>query len=166
MNQVILIGRLTQDVDLRFSQGSNMSVARFTVAVDKGYGRDKKEQMASQGKPTADFPKVVVFGRRAENCANYVKKGSLIAVKGSIQTGSYTNQQGNKVYTTEVLAERVEFLERANNQQQNQQRVQQHGNSNSQTHQQNQPQQQGQQQTFGDDDFQHFQSLNDDEIPF
>jgi len=160
MNKVILIGRLTQDPDLRFSQGSNMAVARFTVAVDKGYSRDKRDEMARQGKPTADFPRVVVFGRQAENCANYLAKGRMVAIEGSIQTGSYTNQQGQRVYTTEVLANRVEFVERANAPQQNA------GQYNQQPSFQNRPQNQQQNQTNSNDDFDSFSQINDDEIPF
>lgn len=159
MNKVILIGRLTQDPELRFSQGSNMAVARFSVAVDKGYSRDKRDEMARQGKPTADFPRVVVFGRQAENCANYLAKGRMVAVEGSIQTGSYTNQQGQKVYTTEVLANRVEFIERANAPQQGAGQYKQQQPSF-----QNRPQ--AQPQTNSNDDFDSFSQINDDEIPF
>lgn len=166
MNKVILIGRLTQDPELRFSQGSNMAVARFTVAVDKGYSRDKREELASQGKPTADFPRVVVFGRQAENCANYLAKGRMVAIEGSLQTGSYTNQQGQRVYTTEVLANRVEFVEKAQNSgagdnaRQNAGATQSRGNVG----QQNYAGQQSNNQS--NDDFDSFSQINDDEIPF
>lgn len=162
MNKVILIGRLTQDPELRFSQGSNMAVARFTVAVDKGYSRDKRDDMAKQGKPTADFPRVVVFGRQAENCANYLSKGRMVAVEGSIQTGSYTNQEGRKIYTTEVLANRVEFIERANVSQGAGQHTQQRPSFDNRPSQQTQ----NQNQTNSNDDFDSFSQINDDEIPF
>jgi|LGOV01.1.fsa_nt_gb single-strand DNA-binding protein len=162
MNKVILIGRLTQDPELRFSQGSNMAVARFTVAVDKGYSRDKRDDMAKQGKPTADFPRVVVFGRQAENCTNYLSKGRMVAVEGSIQTGSYTNQEGRKIYTTEVLANRVEFIERANASQGAGQPSQQRPSFDNRPA----PQTQNKTQTNSNDDFDSFSQINDDEIPF
>jgi single-strand DNA-binding protein len=163
MNKVILIGRLTQDPDLRYSQGSNMAVAHFTVAVDRGLSREKRDEMTRQGKPTADFPRVTVFGRQAENCANFLAKGRMVAIEGSIQTGSYTNQQGQRVYTTDVLANRVEFIERANAPQQ--QGAGQY-NQQQQPSFQNRPQQQNQNQTNSNDDFDSFSQINDDEIPF
>lgn len=162
MNKVILIGRLTQDPELRFSQGSNMAVARFSVAVDKGLSRDKRDEMARQGKPTADFPRVVVFGRQAESCANYLSKGLMVAVEGSIQTGSYTNKEGRKVYTTEVLANRVEFIERANASKGAGQPSQQRPSFDNRPAQQTQ----NQNQTNSNDDFDSFSQINDDEIPF
>ncbi len=160
MNKVILIGRLTADPELRFSQGSNMAVARFTVAVDKGYSRDKRDDLAKQGKPTADFPRVVVFGRQAENCANYLSKGRMVAIEGSVQTGSYTNQEGRKIYTTEVLANRVEFIERANASQGATQPSQPRPSF------ENRPAPQAKPQTNSNDDFDSFSQINDDEIPF
>ncbi|BES63612.1 single-stranded DNA-binding protein [Gottschalkiaceae bacterium SANA] len=162
MNKVILIGRLTQDPELRFSQGSNMAVAHFSVAVDKGLSRDKRDEMARQGKPTADFPRVVVFGRQAESCANYLSKGLMVAVEGSIQTGSYTNKEGRKVYTTEVLANRVEFIERANASKGAGQPSQQRPSFDNRPAQQTQ----NQNQTNSNDDFDSFSQINDDEIPF
>ena len=162
MNKVILIGRLTQDPELRFSQGSNMAVAHFSVAVDKGLSRDKRDEMAKQGKPTADFPRVVVFGRQAESCANYLSKGLMVAVEGSIQTGSYTNKEGRKIYTTEVLANRVEFIERANASKGAEQPSQQRPSFDNRPAQQTQ----NQNQTNSNDDFDSFSQINDDEIPF
>ena len=162
MNKVILIGRLTQDPELRFSQGGNMAVAHFSVAVDKGLSRDKRDEMARQGKPTADFPRVVVFGRQAESCANYLSKGLMVAVEGSIQTGSYTNKEGRKVYTTEVLANRVEFIERANASKGAGQPSQQRPSFDNRPAQQTQ----NQNQTNSNDDFDSFSQINDDEIPF
>jgi single-strand DNA-binding protein len=162
MNKVILIGRLTQDPELRFSQGSNMAVAHFSVAVDKGLSRDKRDEMAKQGKPTADFPRVVVFGRQAESCANYLSKGLMVAVEGSIQTGSYTNKEGRKIYTTEVLANRVEFIERANASKGAGQPSQQRPSFDNRPAQQTQ----NQNQTNSNDDFDSFSQINDDEIPF
>lgn len=107
MNLVSLIGRLTRDPEVRYTD-KQLAIARFSVAIDRG--NDKNGE--SRG---ADFPNVVVFGRTAENCERYLQKGSQVGVQGRIQTGSYTNKDGNKVYTTEVIADRVEFLGGKNN---------------------------------------------------
>lgn len=110
MNNVVLIGRLVKDPELRFIPATGMAVATFTLAVDKGMFGEKKQQAISQGKPTADFIGITVFGKQAENCANYLAKGSQCAVQGRISTGSYTTQTGEKRYTTDVIADRVEFI--------------------------------------------------------
>ena len=110
MNSVILIGRLTRDPELRYLT-SGMAVSRFTIAVDKDLTREKKQELESKGQPTADFINIVVWGKQAENCANYLVKGRLVAIQGRIQTGSYTAQDGTKRYTTDVVADRVQFLE-------------------------------------------------------
>lgn len=112
MNIVVLVGRLTKDPELRFLPGSGRAVARFTLAVDKGLSKEKRDEMTKQGKPTADFISIVVWGKQAENCANYLAKGRQVVIEGSIQTGSYDNAQGQKVYTTDVLANRVQFIDR------------------------------------------------------
>ncbi len=109
MNSVVLIGRLAKDPDLKFTP-SGMAVTRITLAVDKELFGDKKQEAINQGKPTADFINVSVFGKQAENAANYLNKGSMCAIQGRINTGSYTTQTGEKRYTTEVTANRVEFL--------------------------------------------------------
>ena len=101
MNSVILIGRVAQDIEVRYTAGQ-MAVATFTVAVDRPV-KDKEKQ--------ADFPRVTVFGKQAENCEKYLAKGRLVGVQGRLQTGSYTNKDGVTVYTTDVVADRVEFLE-------------------------------------------------------
>jgi len=111
MNSVVLIGRLTRDPELRFVPGSGMAVANFTMAIDKGLNREKKAEFEAQGKPTADFIRIIVWGKQAENCSQFLSKGKMVAINGSIQTGSYKNQSGDSVYTTEVLANRVEFIE-------------------------------------------------------
>ena len=111
MNNITLIGRLVKDPDLRFIPGNGMAVANFTLAIDKGLSREKKEEMKAAGKPTADFPRIVVWGKQAENCSQYLVKGKLVAIQGSIQTGSYKDTNGETKYTTEVLANKVEFLE-------------------------------------------------------
>lgn len=104
MNAVQLVGRLTKDPEIRYTD-DQMAIARFTVAIDRPPRDGKKE---------ADFPSVVVFGKQAENCGKYTAKGKLIGIEGRIQTGSYTNKNGDKVYTTDVIANRVEFIEWAN----------------------------------------------------
>jgi len=102
MNSVVLIGRLTKDPEVRYT-GEQMAVASFTVAIDRPQRADKEK--------VTDFPRVTVFGKQAENCERFLKKGRLVAIEGRIQTGSYTNKDGQKVYTTDVVANRVEFLE-------------------------------------------------------
>ena len=104
MNKVVLVGRLTRDPEVRYSQGdSATAVARYTVAVDRRFKRD--------GEPTADFIPCVVFGRSAEFAEKYFRQGMRISVSGRIQTGSYTNKDGQKVYTTDVVVEEQEFAE-------------------------------------------------------
>ena len=103
MNSVVLIGRLTRDPELRYSSGNQMAIAKFTVAIDR-------PQRAGREKET-DFPRVTVFGKQAENCEKFLTKGRLVAVQGRLQTGSYQDKDGKTVYTTDVVADRVEFLE-------------------------------------------------------
>lgn len=110
MNNVVLIGRLARDPELRFIPSTGMAVAKFTLAVDREMSRDKKQEATSQGKQTADFISITVFGKQAENCANYLAKGSQCAVHGRISTGSYTTQSGEKRYTTDIIADRIEFV--------------------------------------------------------
>lgn len=110
MNSVVLIGRLARDPELRFIPSTGMAVAKFTLAVDREMSREKKQEATSQGKQTADFIGITVFGKQAENCANYLAKGRECAVHGRISTGSYTAQTGEKRYTTDIIADRVEFI--------------------------------------------------------
>ncbi|MCD5410863.1 MAG: single-stranded DNA-binding protein [Clostridiales bacterium] len=100
MNSVILIGRLTKDPELRFIP-SGKAVATFGLAVKNSYSKEKQ----------VDFFNIVVWGKTAENCANYLAKGRLVGVKGRLQTRNYENKQGIKVYITEIVADQVEFLE-------------------------------------------------------
>lgn len=111
MNNIVLIGRLTSDPELKYLQNGGKAVTNFTLAVDKDLSKDKKQEFESQGKPTADFLRIVVFGGQAESCANYLAKGRLTGVQGRIQTRNYENSEGQKVYITEVVANRVQFLE-------------------------------------------------------
>ena len=102
MNSVQLIGRLTRDPEVRYTQ-DQMAIATFSIAIDRPPRRD--------GTRETDFPRITVFGRQAENCEKHLVKGRLVGIEGRIQTGSYTNRNGDKVYTTDVVANRVEFLE-------------------------------------------------------
>ena len=109
MNNVSLIGRLTADPQLRYIP-SGTAVCNFNMAVDKGLSKDKKSELESQNKPTADFINIIVWGKMAENVANYMSKGKLVGVTGRIESGRY-EKDGRTVYTTDVVASQVEFLE-------------------------------------------------------
>lgn len=102
MNSVELIGRLTRDPEVRYTSGSNMAVATFSLAIDRPVKAGEQKQ--------TDFPRITVFGKEAETIEKYIKKGRLVAIQGRIQTGSYQNRNGDTVYTTDVVANRVEFL--------------------------------------------------------
>ncbi len=105
MNKVILMGRLTRDAEIRYSQGeTSTAVARFTLAVDRRYSKNAEEQ-------AADFISCVSFGRTAEFMERFGRKGTKFIAEGRIQTGSYTNKDGQRVYTTDVVVESVEFAE-------------------------------------------------------
>ena len=102
-NLVFLIGRLTKDPEVRYTSGTQMAVCTFTLAIDRPVKAGAEKQ--------TDFPRVTVFGKQAENCERFLAKGRLVGVQGRLQTGSYTNKDGATVYTTDVVADRVEFLE-------------------------------------------------------
>ena len=111
MNKVILMGRLTRDPEVRYSQGeSPLAIARYTLAVDRRFNRSN----GGDNQQTADFINCVAFGRSGEFAEKYLRKGTKIVVSGRIQTGSYTNKDGQTVYTTEVVAEDQEFAESKN----------------------------------------------------
>lgn len=103
MNKIILIGRLTRDVEMHNSE-NNKTVARYTLAVNRPFRKNGEQQ--------ADFLPCIAFGKTAELAGQYLSKGVRVAIEGRIQTGSYTNQEGRKVYTTDVVVERLEFLEK------------------------------------------------------
>lgn len=103
MNQVVLIGRLTKDPEMKWISDNRKAVTTFTLAVNRPYAKDDG----------ADFLRVVVFGKAAENCEKYLSNGSQIGVQGRIQTGSYETKTGEKRYTTDIVADRVEFLSSA-----------------------------------------------------
>lgn len=115
MNKVILMGRLTRDPEIRYSAGDNaMAVARFTLAVDR-----RKRANAPTDEPTADFINCVSFGKQAEFAEKYLRKGTKMVITGRIQTGSYTNKDGQKVYTTDIIVEEQEFAESKGNSENN-----------------------------------------------
>ena len=112
MNKVILMGRLTRDAEIRYSQGENATaIARFTLAVDRRFSRSNR---AAGEEQTADFINCVAFGKTAEFLERFGRKGTKFVLEGRIQTGSYTNKDGQRVYTTDVVAENVEFAESKN----------------------------------------------------
>jgi single-strand DNA-binding protein len=105
MNKVILMGRLTRDAEVRYSQGeSSTAIARFSLAVDRRFRRDNDEQ-------NTDFINCVAFGKTGEFLERFGRKGTKFVIEGRIQTGSYTNKDGQRVYTTDVVVEQVEFAE-------------------------------------------------------
>lgn len=106
MNNVVLIGRLTREPELRYTSETQKAVATFTLAIDRPYAKENDTQKA-------DFPRIIAFGKQAENVERFVGKGRLVGVQGRIQTGSYKDKDGKTVYTTEVVADRVEFLDKA-----------------------------------------------------
>lgn len=142
MNKVILMGRLTRDPEVRYSQGEvSMAVARYTLAVDRRGRRDSDQQ-------SANFISCVAFGKAGEWAEKWLRKGIKIAITGRIQTGSYTNREGQKVYTTDVIIEEQEFAES---------RAASEGNG--------QGQQRQQEQSAGDG-FMNIPDGVDDELPF
>lgn len=140
VNTVILIGRLTRDPEVRYSQGNeSMAIARYTLAVDRSYRRE--------GENNTDFIGCVAFGRNAEFAEKYFRKGTKIAITGRIQTGSYVNREGQKVYTTDVVINTQEFAGSRNEAQE--------------------PAQKGQPMPkAGEDGFMNIPDGIDDELPF
>ena len=148
MNKVVLMGRLTRDPDVRYSQGETpLAIARYTLAVDRRFKRN--------GEQDADFINCVAFGRTAEFAEKYLKQGTKMVVSGRIQTGSYTNRDGVKVYTTEVVIEEQDFAESKAASQQN-------NSGNAQNASNNQQAQQPKPQTSPDG----FVSADDEGLPF
>jgi single-strand DNA-binding protein len=122
INRVVLVGRLTKDPELSYTP-NGIAVAKFTIAVNRPFTNQ-------QGEREADFINVVVWRKQAENVANFLKKGSLAGVDGRLQTRSYDNNEGKRVYVTEVMAESVQFLEPKNSNQGNRSNQQSNSNSN------------------------------------
>lgn len=149
INSVTLVGRLTKDPELRYTP-SGVAVARFTLAVNRTFKKEGEQQ--------ADFINVVTWRKTAENTANFLRKGSLAGVGGRIQTGSYDGQDGKKVFTVEVVAENVQFLEpkSANNTPNG------NGNTNGYQQQQNAPQ-----SNYGSQEpFSPIGTIDEDDLPF
>ena len=148
MNKVILMGRLTRDPEVRYSQGEQATaIARYTLAVDRRFKRD--------GDQTADFIGCVAFGKLGEFAEKYLRKGTKVVVTGRIQTGSYTNKDGQKVYTTDIVIEEQDFAESKAASQQN-------NSGNAQNASNNQQAQQPKPQTSPDG----FMSADDEGLPF
>ena len=119
LNQVTLFGRLTKEPELRYSQ-SGMANVFVTIAVDRGMSKEKRQEAQANNQPTADFIQCKAFGKTAEMLGNYFKKGNRILVEGRIQTGSY-EKEGQRVFTTDVIVNRVHFVESASENQGQQQ---------------------------------------------
>ena len=151
MNKVILMGRLTKDPEVRYPQsGEPMAIARYTLAADRKYKQE--------GQQNADFIQCIAFGKSAEFAEKYFRKGMKIAITGRIQTGSYTNKEGQKVYTTDVVIEEQEFAEGKNasgadREARDEAALQQSGYKQSSM-------------TTGDDGFMHIPDGIDEELPF
>lgn len=143
MNNVILTGRITKDLELKYTQNGK-AYCRFTLAVDRGLSKEKKQEAEANGQPTADFISCLAWGKVAETLQKYTAKGKKILVNGSIETGSYTAQDGSKRYTTDVLVNRIEILEFADS-----------NNTNSQDT-----------RPFGQFDELPYQEANNEDLPF
>ena len=102
MNKVVILGRVCKEIDLQFAKGTGKAVAKFSLAVPRAYKKDE-----------TDFINCIAFDKRAETIATYVQKGQRVLIEGHIQTGSYTNKEGHKVYTTDIIVDNFEFIERA-----------------------------------------------------
>ena len=137
MNNVTLMGRLTRDVELRYTQ-SQVAIGRLTVAIKRRLTKDKRQQAEANNQPTADFISCVAFGKQAETIAQYVSKGMRVSLSGRLQTGSYQNKQGQTVYTTDVVVEQFDFID-SNNQQNNNQGYQPANQQATNNQQNNQP---------------------------
>lgn len=144
INSVVLVGNLSNDPELSYTANTNMAVCKFTLAVNR-----PRRNGEDQG---ADFIRIVVFGKQAEACERYLAKGSKAGIQGRIQTGSYKKQSGDTVYTTDIYADRVEFLDKP-------------GAVTAQKQQPQQPQQQ-MQESFGPDNMPDSFQAAEDDIPF
>lgn len=166
INRVVLVGRLTKDPELRYTP-SGVAMARFTLAVNRTFSNQSGER-------EADFINCVVWRKQAENTANYLKKGSLAGVEGRIQTGSYEGQDGKRVYTTDVVADSVQFLEPRNSSGERNQGGQSSGGNGQQqfstpSYQQNQPMNQQNYTRVDEDPFSNSNGpieVSDDDLPF
>lgn len=110
MNNVSLMGRLVREIEMK-TTATGMTLGNFTLAVDKGLSKDKKQELEAMNKPTADFIRCLAFGKTAEILGQYVGKGNRLAIEGRIQTGSYDNQEGQRVYTTDIVVDKFSFID-------------------------------------------------------
>lgn len=113
MNNVTLIGRLTKDIELRYTN-SQMAIGRFTLAINRKMSKEKRQEAERNNLPTADFIGCIAFGKAAETLSNYVGKGNQLGVEGHIQTGSYENKEGQRIYTTDVIVDGFTFIDSRN----------------------------------------------------
>lgn len=111
MNHVSLLGRLTRDPELSYSNATGNAMVRFSVAVDRRLSREKRQELEAKNQPTADFINCVCWGRLAETIANFTAKGKRVAIDGRIQTNSYTDKDGNRRYPVDVVVENIEFID-------------------------------------------------------
>lgn len=164
MNNVVLIGRLTRDPELRYTPGQdNRAVCSFTLAVDRNYSRERREQAEMSGQQTADFIRCTAWGRLAENINNYIKKGQQLAVQGRIQTGSYEHRDGYTVYTTDIVVDSADFIDWGDSSRStyDQSRSQSYDHSRSS---QTQTDQDSNEESM--DDIDGFYTIDNDDIPF
>lgn len=110
MNNVSLIGRLVQTPEVKYTS-EGKAFTQFTLAINRYMSQSQKEEKKAEGKSTADFPRIFAWGKTAENCCFYLKKGAMISVSGKITTSNYQNSEGDMVYTTDITADRITFLE-------------------------------------------------------
>lgn len=110
MNKVTLIGRLTKDIDLKYTN-SQMAIGRFTLAINRKMTKEKRQEAERNNLPTADFIGCIAFGKTAETLSHYVGKGNQLAIEGHIQTGSYENKEGQRIYTTDVIVDGFTFID-------------------------------------------------------
>ena len=104
------IGRCVRDIELKYLQNGT-ATASFTIAIDKGLSKDKKQEFESQNKPTADFINIVTWAKTAEFAANYLKKGALVGITGRLQSGKYENKEGQTIYTTDVNCNNITMID-------------------------------------------------------
>ncbi|EHL11114.1 hypothetical protein HMPREF9629_00651 [Peptoanaerobacter stomatis] len=140
MNTVIMIGRLIRDPELRYITSTGNAVTRFSIAVDRAFA-------AKDAEVTADFFNIVVWGKRAETCVNYLAKGRMVAIRGRLQNNNYTDKDGVKRYSTEIIAEEVKFIDYGDKKQQ--------GNQGNQS-----------EDDFEGMDEEGYRAVNDDDVPF
>ena len=146
MNNVNLLGHLWNEPELRYTKDGGTAICRFGLAVSRGLSKSKEEEAKAQGKPTADFINIISFGKTAELVSNYLSKGRQVALQGRIQTSSYEGQDGKRIYRTDVVADKVEFI----------------GENNKNNNTQFSTKDNGENYGFGNDAY----PLNDDDIPF